>query len=123
MDRLSIAIDSLAFLAIGSALHREHEDVGALLQIIVTQNAATQKVVGMDPNQQIGQVCFGIVFVLIGVFQVLATRWRWYVNHWKYRNLESLLGETGAKLLTIVFGVAVVVFGLLVAIGIIALSD
>ncbi len=57
-----------------------------------------------------GILCFGA-----GIFMILARfqRWKWFMNHYKIRDIDDTLGERGADVLYLLTGLAFMVLGVL----------
>jgi hypothetical protein len=64
---------------------------------------------------------WGLVFVAAGAFTVAggAMDWEWFMNHHKARFICSVLGRNGARVFYVLFGMAFVVLGVLLGMGII----
>jgi len=63
----------------------------------------------------------GWVFAACGIFAICgaAFNWDWFMNHRKARFLVRLVGRTGARIFYGFLGATLVVFGVLVALGIV----
>lgn len=64
----------------------------------------------------------GVLFVLGGVFVIAAVglRWEWFISHYKVANIFRRLGKTGAMILYVASGIAFVVVGILILLGLIS---
>lgn len=67
----------------------------------------------------------GIVIALTGALIAAAGafEWNWFVNHRKARRLTSLIGRGAARGVYVGVGLAAVVTGVLMALGVLDLSD
>ena len=66
----------------------------------------------------------GLVFVAIGLFSLAGSLldWQWFMNHYKARFFVSRVGRTGARIIYGLLGLALIVLGVLVTIGVIDTS-
>ena len=67
----------------------------------------------------------GIVIALIGALLAAAGAfdWNWFMNHRKARRLTSLIGRGAARGIYVGVGLAAVVTGVLMALGVLDLTD
>ncbi len=63
----------------------------------------------------------GLIFVAIGLFALCGAGfdWEWFMNHRKARFLTAIFGRTGTRIVYGILGGGLVVFGFLVALGLI----
>lgn len=61
----------------------------------------------------------GWFLAALGAFAICgaAFNWEWYMNHWKVRFFVRLFGRTGARVFYGLLGTALVVVGVLMAMG------
>ena len=59
------------------------------------------------------QTMVGIGSILIGLFTLAGAyfNWDWFMGHWKSRIFVKILGDNGARLFYIVFGVVIAGMG------------
>lgn len=62
----------------------------------------------------------GLIFVAAGLFSALGAvmDWDWFMNHHKARFMTTLLSRNGARAFYVILGLGLVVFGILMAAGI-----
>lgn len=61
----------------------------------------------------------GIVSVGAGILMILLRfqRWKWFMNHYKFRRTEDALGVKGADVFYLLNGLVFIVLGILLIIG------
>jgi hypothetical protein len=67
----------------------------------------------------------GLVFVAVGLFAIAgaALQWSWFLGHRKAQAMTKLLGRTGTRVFYCVLGLALIVFGVLMAAKVIPISS
>jgi len=62
------------------------------------------------------QTFLGIVLILIGLFPILAVRYKWkfFFENWRAAWLKDILGETGQRFFYFLFACALILTGLLI---------
>ena len=63
----------------------------------------------------------GLIFVAAGLFSICgaAFDWDFFINSRKARFFVTMFGRTGARIFYVIFGLAIVVVGTLITLGII----
>jgi hypothetical protein len=63
----------------------------------------------------------GFLLAAAGLFSIAGGihNWDWFMNHSKVRFMCSILTRTGARIFYVVFGLGIVVMGILIAMGVI----
>ncbi len=68
---------------------------------------------------------FGLFFVAAGVFSLLGgvCNWEWFMNLRKARFIVTIMSRNGARIFYGILGFLFIVFGLIVTMGIIDISE
>ena len=66
-------------------------------------------------------VVIGLIFTFVGLFSLAGgvLDWNWFMNHYRSRFMTHVLGRSGARIFYSVLGIALVVLGLMIAMGVV----